>query len=77
MKKVVNCNLAKVSSGFGINSPEWDEIPRLVVTPTYTDNYYINSPSPVTNHIWHRTTRFTISNNGNNLTLQPDEVVCY
>jgi hypothetical protein len=44
---------------------------------TYTDNYYINSTSPVTNHIWHRTTRFTISNNGNTLTLQPVEVVCY
>jgi hypothetical protein len=46
---------------------------------SYTDNYYVNStsPGPVTNHIWHRTQRFTITNNGNNLTLQSDEGVCY
>jgi hypothetical protein len=45
---------------------------------SYTDNYYVNStsPGPVTNQIWHRTQRFTISNNGITETVQPDEVVC-
>jgi hypothetical protein len=45
----------------------------------YTDNYYVNSTSPVTNHIWHRTQRFEETKNGNVYTLytHPDEVVCY
>jgi hypothetical protein len=45
---------------------------------TYTDNYYVNSTSPVTNHIWHRTQRFEETKNGDVYTLytHPDEVVC-
>jgi hypothetical protein len=43
---------------------------------TYTDNYYINSTYPVTNHIWHRTVRFSVTNNGVNGTQEPDQVVC-
>jgi hypothetical protein len=44
----------------------------------YTDDYYINSTSPVTNHIWHRTQRFEEFKNGNVYTanFHPDEVVC-
>jgi hypothetical protein len=43
---------------------------------TYTDNYYINSTAPVTNHIWHRTVRFSETNGGMNGSQEPDEVVC-
>lgn len=45
---------------------------------TYTDNYYVNSTTPVTNHIWHRTQRFEKTKAGGVYTLftHPDEVVC-
>jgi hypothetical protein len=29
-EKAINCNLAKVKTGFGRNSSEWDEIQELV-----------------------------------------------
>ena len=45
---------------------------------SYSDNYYITSGHGAREIkvIWHRTQRFTLSNNGNNLTEQPTVTVC-